>query len=373
MLPSRELAEKLDRIEAFLDRESLNAVLLSTQRNFSWLTCGGTNHVGTSTPDGVASLLVLRQGPRFVISSNNERDRISDEETGALGFESVAIPWHELRQDPMMSLRRTLAQIVDPATVGADSAAGFTNVEGRFSKLRYRMTHAEVERYRQHGLAVAEAVEETARSLQPGMSEREIEALLSFRIMQRGARPTVLLVGSDERFRKYRHPIPTDRTVERFVALSTCARRWGMTVAVTRLVHFGAIPDDVISRYLALQRVEAKLLAATSPGRSSAEIFAILQNAYRDAGYPDEWKAHHQGGATGYLEREWVATPNGDHVVEEHQPFSWNPTIQGTKIEDTVLTSADAIEVLTHTGAWPSKVLEVAGQLIERPQILVME
>lgn len=370
MSPSSELAEKLNRIQLLLEREGLNGILLSTQRNFSWLTCGGTNHVGTSTPDGVASLLVLRDGRRFVISPNNERDRIADEETGALGFESLSIPWYELRENPVR-LKEGIAEIVDPQAVGADSAAGFINVESHFARLRYSLTDAELERYRIHGRAVAEAVEETARSIHPGISEREVEALLAWKIMQRGARPTVLLVGSDTRFLKYRHPIPTDRRIERFVSVSTCARRWGLTAAVTRLVHFGKLPDDVSAKYNALQLVEARLLGATSPGRSAARIFSVIEQAYSDVGYDGEWREHHQGGATGYLEREWVATPTGIQVVEERQAFAWNPTIRGTKIEDTVLATSNGLEVLSDTKAWPMAVREIDGQIIERPQILL--
>jgi Xaa-Pro dipeptidase len=370
MSPTSEFDVKLNRVQGFLEQEGLGGILLSTQRNFSWLTCGGTNHVGTSTPDGVAALLVLRDGRRFVISSNNERARIADEETAALGFQSVSIPWFELREDPSR-LKQAISEIVEPQTVGADSAAGMANVDGRFAQLRYSMTDAEVERYRIHGLAVAEAVEETARLIEPGMSERSIEALLAFKIMERGARPTVLLVGSDARFAKYRHPIPTDRRVERFVALSTCARRWGVTAAVTRLVHFGAIPDEVNAKCRALQTVEARLLEATKPGKASSEIFAELKQAYAEVGYQNEWKEHHQGGATGYVEREWVATPSGAQVVEERQPFAWNPTIQGTKIEDTVLASREGIEVLTDTKHWPATEVQVNGRPLRRPEILL--
>lgn len=370
MSPSSELNDKLNRVHAFLEQQGLGAVLLSTQRNFSWLTCGGSNHVGVATPEGVASLLVTRNGHRFVISANNEHARITDEETTRFGFEPIAIPWHELRLDPLR-LRHAVGEIIDPQTVGADSSAGgFENIDSRFAPVRYRLTEAEVARYRPHGQAIGEAVEETARSVEVGMSERMIEALLAFNIMKRGARPTVLLVAADERFHKYRHPIPTDRRVENFVAISACARRWGLTVAVTRLVHFGPVPADLSAKYRALQSVEASLLNATMPGASAGQVFAQLKSAYERAGYRDEWREHHQGGATGYLDREWVATPDGQQVVEAPQAFAWNPTIAGTKIEDTVLTDGSGIEVISSTAEWPSTEFEIGGRPVRRAEIL---
>ncbi len=364
-----EFLDKLDRLDAFLDRERLEGVLLSTQRNFAWLTCGGSNHVGLATPDGIASLLVLRQSRRFVISSNNESARISEEETSALGFESLEIPWHELRSDPHR-VRQAVAGITDPDRIGADSMAGFSNIEGRFAAMRYRLHDEEIKRYRAHAAATGRAIEETARALEPGWSERDVEALLTFNLLKRGARPTVLLVAGDDRFRKYRHPIPTDHRFSRFVALSTCARRWGLTAAVTRLVHFGAIPPDLTKTYQALQTVEQRLLESTTPGATAGAIFEKLQAAYKSVCFAEAWREHHQGGATGYLEREWVATPGGAQTVERAQAFAWNPTITGTKIEDTVLVTAAGVEVMTSTGEWPSSEFSVRGIVVSRPEIL---
>ncbi len=310
MSPSRELSEKLNRVRAFLERERLEGVLLCTQRNFSWLSCGGLNHVGIATQDGVAWLLALKNGQVVVLAPNNEAARINEEETHDLGFAVTSIPWHELRSNPSR-LRDAVSEFVDPKLTGADIAtSAFQNVEPRFAALRYSLTVEEIHRYRLHAKAVAAAVETTARSVEPGMRERDIEAMLAGHILGTGARPTVLLIAADERFFRYRHPIPTDKELKRYIAISTCSRRWGLTAAVTRLVHFGDVPGELASRYAALLHVEHALVEATRPGTSAGEIFTRLQQAYSDAGFADEWKQHHQGGATGYLEREWVATPD---------------------------------------------------------------
>lgn len=372
MSQSSEFEIKLDRVAAFLEENGLDAVLLGTQRNFAWLTCGGSNHVGTSTPDGVAYLLVLRSGQRFVITPNNETRRIVEEETSRFGFESISIPWFELRSDPMR-LRKVISEFADPEKVAADIAAGgFPNIDGIFSQLRYSLTPAEVTRYREHGISVAAAIEKAARHVRPGMSEREIEADLTFNLLAGGARPTVLLVAADRRFQQYRHPIPTENRVERYVALSTCARRAGLTVAVTRLVHFGPVPEEIVRKYRALQNVEARLLSVTRPGALSGEILNQLETAYADNGFADEWREHHQGGATGYLEREWVALPGGRQRVEVSQAFAWNPTIAGTKIEDTILTSESGIEILTASREWPMNDIQVDDTSFRRPDILIL-
>ena len=51
----------------------------------------------------------------------------------------------------------------------------------------------------------------------------------------------------------------------------------------------------------------------------------------RRRAFPAKSSFHHQGGPTGYGEREWVATPNGTEVVVNNQAFAWNPSIRGGK------------------------------------------
>jgi Xaa-Pro aminopeptidase len=367
---SRELELKLDLIERWLGEARLGGLLLSTQRNFAWLTGGGDNHVGLATEIGVASLLVLAGGRRFVLAPNNECPRLLDEELDGLGFEPIELPWYELRADPLR-LRASIAGLADPERIGADAAtAGLPNVESMIAPLRYRLTEAEVARYRVHARATAEAVEAVAREIAPGMTEREVEARLAGRLIECGARPTVLLVAGDERFFKYRHPIPTAKRIDRSACLAVCARRWGLTAAVSRLVHFGAVADETARRYASLGRIEARLVASTRPGARSGDLMDRLAGWYAEEGFADEWRWHHQGGATGYLEREWVICPDGAQRVESPQAFAWNPTIAGTKIEDTILATEDSAEILSATASWPSIEIEVNGEGWVRPQIL---
>jgi Xaa-Pro dipeptidase len=70
-------------------------------------------------------------------------------------------------------------------------------------------------------------------------------------------------------------------------------------------------------------------------------------------GYADEWQRHHQGGPAGYEPREYVATPETLDPVGVGQVFAWNPSITGTKSEDTILVGEDGNEILTQIAGWP--------------------
>jgi antitoxin VapB len=99
-------------------------------------------------------------------------------------------------------------------------------------------------------------------------------------------------------------------------------------------------------------------------------FFAAGLAAYRREGYPEEWRLHHQGGPTGYATREYLATPSSDEVLLERQPMAWNPSITGTKSEDTFLVARDGPTYVTMSDSWPTQTVNVDGLAIRRPAIL---
>jgi len=90
----------------------------------------------------------------------------------------------------------------------------------------------------------------------------------------------------------------------------------------------------------------------------------------RDTGFADEWKLHHQGGPCGYGPRDFVAVPGHPAQVLCDQAFAWNPSITGTKSEDTILVGPDRNEILSATGNWPTTHYEAGGQTWLRCDIL---
>jgi len=86
--------------------------------------------------------------------------------------------------------------------------------------------------------------------------------------------------------------------------------------------------------------------AATVPGRTLADVFDDCRGFYADAGHPDGWRHHHQGGLTGYRSREVIAAPGGPTEITEGQAFAWNPSLPGAKAEETFLLTPAGADVL---------------------------
>jgi antitoxin VapB len=203
------------------------------------------------------------------------------------------------------------------------------------------------------------------------MSELEIAGVLSAHIYATGAPPVVALIAADDRIQRYRHPAPTNQRVERSAMLVVCARKYGLIVSATRLVAFGGISDDLIRRTEACAAVDAHAWHASQPGRTLGATFGDICAAYARYGYADEWHLHHQGGVTAYENREVQARLESTHLINTGQAFAWNPSITGTKSEDTMILTANGADSITSTGNWPMIDVTIDGTHYQRPGILV--
>lgn len=364
---SAEIAAKRAAVRALLEEKNLDALLLRRVSSFSWATCGRRSEISTAVEAGEAALLLTAER-RFLLTNNIEAPRLLDEERLAeQGFEPVIHPWHEAEPP--------LSQIFHVRRVGLDRPApgliGAVDVSAELARLRSCLTPEEGERFRDLGRLCAQAMDAAARTLTPGQTEHEIAAVLARECVARGVWPIVDLVATDQRVFDLRHPIPTDKKLERYAMLVLCGRRHGLVCSLTRLVHFGPPPAELAARCHAVAQVDARLIAATRPGAGLADILYAGVSAYRELGFAGEWELHHQGGAAGYEPRELVATPNVTAAVRSGQVYAWNPSITGTKSEDSILITEGPPEILTAIPGWPTVEIEVSGSGYVRPAILI--
>lgn len=361
-----EISEKTTRLASLMRTNGYSGILLTRVGNFAWITGGvGDNQIGWGSEIGAASILVLCDGRKFVIAAHSEIPRLMSEGLAELGYEAVELKWFE--SDSAFFKRLNL-----DAPVASDVARdGFVTVD--VAPLRYQLTETEVKKFRWIGQQASEALIEVAKQVKPGMMEREIETLTSDALMRRGLRPTVLLIGSDERLFKFRHALPSDtKAVDRYAMVNICAKKWGLVISVTRLVHFGPLSEELRNRYAAVATVNARYFASLKPGTRAAEILENAKGWYADLGYPGEWEFHHQGGPCGYGERDYLLHTNSTELVLDHQAFALNPTIQGSKAEDTVIVFQDHVENITESAEWPTIPVKVNGVMYGSPDVLIV-
>lgn len=358
-----EFVQKQTTIRTFLESRQLDALLLRRVSSFAWATCGAASYVNTASTDGIATLLITPEALHLV-TDNIEASRLEQEEKlKEQGWEFHFARWHQ-GQDTLTTLTAGLR-------LGADGPyPAAIDLSAEIARLRARLTPQEGERFRQLSQQCAAAMDTAIRAVRPGQSEYEIAALLSAETERRGVQVIVNLIATDERIFAFRHPLPTGKQLDRYAMLVLCGRRNGLVCSLTRLVHFGRLPDDLRHKAEAVAQVDAAFIASTRPGRTLGDIFQDAIATYTQVGFPEEWHLHHQGGPAGYEPREVIATPGSTDVVSTGQVFAWNPSITGTKSEDTILVGPDGNEVLTSIAGWPMMSITIAGQTISRPAIL---
>ncbi len=356
------IAGKLSALRELMDRRGLDSIWLQRTSSFAWATDGAASYINTASTTGEASLLITRDR-HYLLTNNIEATRLeSEEHLKDQGWEFVLDQWY----DPADAVAR----------LGGRTASDMGGeVAGEISVLRSRLNQREIDRFRFNAQQCAAAMDAACRAVRPGMSEHHIAALLLDETQKRGPQPVVVLVATDERIFNYRHPLPTAKKLDRYAMLILCGRWLGGVVSLTRLVYFGAaLPEEIGRKNRACCQVNATALAATRAGRTIGDVFADIQAAYETAGFPGEWKLHHQGGSAGFEPRETLGKPGVKAPVEAGQVYAWNPSITGTKVEDSVLVTADGIEILTEIPGWPSlEVTSPDGRTWHQPDILLIK
>ena len=353
-MSSEEQREKRARIKALLLQRGLDAVVLRKGANVAWII-GGRAHIPTTLELSCMDVIVYQD--RIVVVTNKiEATRLKDEElTG--DEEIVVVNWFEGRD----------AQLPKGPKIGIDGAdPDRLNLQSEIEELRRQLNEFEIARLKDIGRDATEALTDAMLDIESDDSEVEVAGEIAEELWERNLEPVVLLVAGAERINKYRHPLPTTSAIGSMGMGVICARRKGLIVSITRIVHFGEVPISISEDYERLLNVEAAFLNATKPGSPLAEAFKAGQVEYLKQGFDrDEWTNHHQGGPTGYLPRDFTAHEKTTQQIMARNAIAWNPSGKGLKVEDTLVTTESGFEFISGGGDWPT--IEVSGR--NRPAI----
>jgi len=357
-----DLKVKRDRICHLLKNKKLDGFILVKNSNISWLTGGMENRIVFTSEEGAVKLIVLKD-KILVLTNNIEAERVIKEEgLDKEDFQLVVNQWYE----------RDLSDgLIRKYRLGGDCYfPEVNNLQKEIKQLRFSLLPGEIKRYRILGKETSKIVSKICKNIKPGETENEIRGRLAQNLWSKNINPHSILIGSDERIFAYRHPIPKDKKIRKYVMVVVCAERGGLIVNMTRFVHFGLLPRELKEKLYAVAKVDASFILNTKIDVKITDIFQNAIDTYREVGYPDEWKFHHQGGAAGYETRDYIAIPDSSHIVQPNQAFAWNPSIKGSKSEDTILVTEKSYEIITEDSDWPKIAINYKGEKIARPAIL---
>jgi Xaa-Pro aminopeptidase len=356
---------KRSRVREYLLQKGFNGLLISTREHFAWVTGGGDSHVVCNSNIGFGTI-VITKGKSWLVAHSMDAARLYEEQAARQGYELVTLRWYD------GDVREKARQLAGKRIASDTDFEGVQNVYADLVDLHYPMTELEISRIRWLASQTDKLFTSFAHSVKPGETEKDIATKLHSEHLKAGMEVDVLIVGSDERCFNYRHPIATEKPLEKYLMLHTVARRWGLHCNLTRFLHFGQPTDEVRKVYDAAANVEARVFLSLKPGVKFADILALQKQWYAEQGYPEEWRNHFQGGPTGYVIVD-AGRCLTDKVVQINQPYEWFITVTGTKMGELSLMTENGLEILSFLkSTWPGmKVPTPMGELVV-PGLLIL-
>jgi Xaa-Pro dipeptidase len=359
MTREEDVSRKIEIVRNYIISQKKDGALISNVENFAWLTSGARSYVALSDSIGSASVLITRKDA-YVITKNIEALRLKKEELPE-NFKIIEFEWFSDVQEAVKKV--------------ADGQNLLFEDEPQFSAFllnsRIKLGEFEIERFAQVGERSARALERAVRKITPDITELNAKGLVEQELANEGLDSLLVLVFGDESRSLYRHNLPRNVKIGKKCFASICSKKYGLIISSTRTVEFGR-DEKFEAQYIKNMEIESEILDSTYRSNSIGQVFFDIEKAYASHGYPDEWRLHHQGGIAGYKTREVVAIPHMSFEIPEGVSFAWNPTVTGTKMEDTYVKTRDGMKLLSvdSNGKWPYAEVKINGRIYRRPNIL---
>ena len=354
-------------------------IVLTSPAAVAWATAGMNVPIDRSA--GIDTVWVVVGPDRCVLLTTGvEAPRLAAEhDLGALGLELIAGPWWD--ESELVTTAAAVSRA--PADqLGSDGHAGFgVDLSTVLALARLTLDPWERQQLVALGRDASAAVQGALRHWRPGQSDREVAARIAAAVELRGAQAPVLLVGGDDRLRRFRHPVAVGVPLVTTVMAVLVASRGGQHVALTRYASAHEVDAELAAGLVTTRRIHRRVLAACLPGATAGAVLDELATAYADEGFPDAWQQHYQGGPIGYRQREFEIAPHQTTSpwwttrLAAGTAVAWNPSLPGgPKDEDTYLIDQAGLPdqagltPVTVTPDWPM----ADAELPARPGVLVV-
>ncbi len=358
MTREEDVERKIKLIREYMKQRGASGTLIRKTYNFSWITGGGRSYILPSDSEGMAYVFIT-MNDSYIIANNNEVNRLKNEELTE-NFSLVSSPW-------FMSLEDMVLKVADDQKILYEEDADFNSF---LFHSRTVLSTYEIEKYAEVGRQTATALERAMRMLNPKMTEIEVKALIMHELTIEGVEPLLVLVFGNNSRKLYKHNLPRNIEISDVCIASVCARLHGLIASATRSVEFTA-NTEFERMYATNAEIDAEIIHSSYEHSLISQVFFDIENIYEKHGFPLEWQRHHQGGIAGYKTREVLARPHLPFQLKKNMAFAWNPTLEGTKSEDTYLRTSDEMRLLTRgTSEWPYLEFEINGTKYRRPALL---
>ena len=344
---------RIEKIQKLLEREGLDAILLRDPYNRRYAT-------GFASSAGFA--LIARSEAFFVVDSRYieaARERISGMTVGqstsemservwleqivrdcaisAIGFEEESLSWKEVQtlED------ETIAQLIPAQSI--------------MKELRASKDTGELEHLKAAQRIAEKAFGEVLGIIKQGMTENEVAAELTYRMMKYGGEgnsfPPIVVTGKKS---SMPHGTPGDVIIQQgdFLTMDFGCVKNGYCSDTTRTVAIGSATEEMCRVYDTVLKAQLAGIAAARPGALGREIDSAAREVIIRAGY-GEYFGHGFGHSLGLEVHETPgASPSSNVKLSEGTVISAEPGIYlpgkfGVRIEDVIYLRDGGCENIT--------------------------
>ncbi len=336
--------------------------LLGAKADGLLLTSRYSRHYGAEYDIAEGVAIVSKKGCRYFTDSRY----IEAAQNGIRGFEVIMTdgqhPYSQLLNDAIADFGITvLGYEEDYLTVAEFTAyeeklnAKLVPMHAEISGFRAVKEDWELENMRKAQAITDKAFSEMCTRIQPGMTEKELQAELIYCLYKNGGEglsfDPIVVSGPNT---SLPHGVATDRVIQAgdFVTMDFGVLCSGYCSDMTRTVAVGFATEEMEKVYNTVLQAQLAGLAATRAGVKGKEIDAAARKVIMDAGYGDYF-GHGYGHSLGLEVHEAPnCNPRGETVMAEGMVSSAEPGIYlpgkfGVRIEDVVIFTADGCENIT--------------------------